>query len=60
MIAIVWIVCVDHDGTAYGAPFDLQHDSGTFKILDIEFFDDVEVALLLRFTGKTGHRKLAS
>lgn len=59
---IVWIVCIDHDGTAYGSPFTLQHDNQNslddFKILDVEFFDDTEVALLLRFPGKGNYREL--
>ena len=59
----VWIICIDHDGTAYGSPFALQHENQNslddFKILDVEFFDDTEVALLLRFTGKGNYRELS-
>lgn len=59
----VWIICSDHDGTTYGAPFGTRYISGNskveeFKILDVDFFDDHEVALLIRFTGKAAYRTL--
>lgn len=40
---------MDDDDAHHGEAFRLVIDSGeAFEILDIEFFDDVEVALLIR------------
>jgi len=57
MFIAVWLTMVDDDDQVRATAFALVQDDGTpLEILDVDFFDDVEVALLIRVPQSQGHR----
>ena len=54
----VWLISVDGDNRVRAMAFSLTLESqARFEILDIEFFDDVEVAILLKLPSEGSRSK---
>lgn len=52
----VWLIRIAGESPVYGACFAAQYDGQVVDVLDIDFFDDKEVAFLVRLR-KPGSRR---